>query len=237
MSGRLNYSNVMATIAVFVAFGGTSYAVATVTGKNVKNGSLTGRDVKNDSLTGRDVRTLTSRDVKDSSLLAKDFKSGQLPAGPRGAPGPRGPSEAYVAGEPTPCNVTVHYLPQPVCVAKLSLTLPPGDYLLAGKITVFNATGIVGTAVCQLPGSEELPAVSVPTTGSVSAPNLKYGSATLSVQASRRLPGGGTVTLECRNSGSSEVTSTTQNLSFSHQKLRAVRVGNLVGDDAIPVPD
>jgi hypothetical protein len=47
MRSRLSYSNVMATIAVFIALGGSSYAAVKVTGTNVKNGSLTGKDVRN----------------------------------------------------------------------------------------------------------------------------------------------------------------------------------------------
>lgn len=81
--GRLTYANVMATIAVFVALGGSSYAALQVTGKNVKDSSLTGRDIKNSSL--------TTSDVKNRSLLSQDFKAGQLPAGPKGDTGPQGP--------------------------------------------------------------------------------------------------------------------------------------------------
>ena len=38
MHRRLTYSNVMATIAVFIALGGSSYAAVKITGKNVKDG-------------------------------------------------------------------------------------------------------------------------------------------------------------------------------------------------------
>jgi hypothetical protein len=69
----------MATIAVFIALGGSSYAAIVITGRNVKNSSLTGRDIKNSSL--------TTSDVKNRSLRAVDFKSGQLPAGPQGPKG------------------------------------------------------------------------------------------------------------------------------------------------------
>jgi hypothetical protein len=79
---RLTYANVMATIAVFIALGGSSYAAIVVTGKTVKDSSLTGKDVKNLSLTGKDV--------KNRSLLAADFKAGQLPAGPQGPQGAKG---------------------------------------------------------------------------------------------------------------------------------------------------
>jgi len=72
----------MATIAVFIALGGSSYAAITITGRNVKNSSLTGRDIKNSSL--------TTSDVKNRSLRAVDFKSKQLPAGPQGPKGDKG---------------------------------------------------------------------------------------------------------------------------------------------------
>jgi hypothetical protein len=56
LRGRLNYANVVATLALFIALGGSSYAALTVTGSNVRDGSLTGKDIKRNSLTGRDIR-------------------------------------------------------------------------------------------------------------------------------------------------------------------------------------
>jgi len=53
---KLTYANVMSTVAVFVALGGSSYAALTITGKNVKNGSLTYRDVKPNSLGGSRIQ-------------------------------------------------------------------------------------------------------------------------------------------------------------------------------------
>jgi len=85
---RLTYANVAASVALFAALGGSSYAAVAITGQQVRDGSLTGRDVRNASL--------TSSDVRDQTLLARDFKQGQLPAGqagpqgPKGDPGPRG---------------------------------------------------------------------------------------------------------------------------------------------------
>ena len=79
---RLSYANVVASLALFVALGGTGYAAVTITSKNVKDGTLTGRDIKNSSV--------ASADVKNGSLLSQDFKAGQLPAGAPGAPGAPG---------------------------------------------------------------------------------------------------------------------------------------------------
>lgn len=79
---RLTYANVAATIAVFVALGGSATAAVLITGKNVKDGSLSGQDIKNNSV--------ASVDVKDGDLLGKDFKAGQLPAGAQGPKGDQG---------------------------------------------------------------------------------------------------------------------------------------------------
>ena len=88
---RLSYANVLSTVAVFIAMGGTSYAVAT--------GSIDSREIRNNTLGSGDVRnnTLRSRDVRNGALIAADFRPGQLPAGPQGPAGPRGPAGATKA--------------------------------------------------------------------------------------------------------------------------------------------
>jgi hypothetical protein len=53
---RLTYANVMATLAVFIALGGSSYAALRITGRNVENGSLTFRDLRRDTLGGSRIK-------------------------------------------------------------------------------------------------------------------------------------------------------------------------------------
>ncbi len=65
-------ATLVATTALFVAFGGTSYAAA-------KIGSA---DVRNDSL--------RSSDIKDGTLRKKDLRPGVLTTGPAGPQGPAG---------------------------------------------------------------------------------------------------------------------------------------------------
>ena len=74
LAGRLTYANVTSTVCLFLALGGSAYAAASITGKNVRNGSL------------------TSADIKDHTLRARDFKLGELPRGPQGPQGERGPA-------------------------------------------------------------------------------------------------------------------------------------------------
>ena len=61
---RISYANVMATLAVFIALGGTSYAALRITGHNIKNGTITGRDIKNHSVSRSDVRSLGSTGLR-----------------------------------------------------------------------------------------------------------------------------------------------------------------------------
>ena len=46
----------MATVAVFIALGGSSYAALTITGADVRDGSLTGRDLKKNTLGGSRIK-------------------------------------------------------------------------------------------------------------------------------------------------------------------------------------
>lgn len=72
LRSRLSYANVMSTIAVFVALGGTTYAAATITGSDVKNRSLTGKDIRPNSLTGKQIaerRLGTVRRARNAALL------------------------------------------------------------------------------------------------------------------------------------------------------------------------
>lgn len=79
---RLTYANVMATAAVFIALGGSSYAVTqlprnsvgskqlkrnAVTGAKIKSNAITGRKVRNRSLTGADLRLDTLGQVPNAA--------------------------------------------------------------------------------------------------------------------------------------------------------------------------
>jgi hypothetical protein len=105
---RLTYTNVTATIALFVALGGTSYAAATISGRDIRTGTVTGSDLRNESVTGRDIdnstlaggdfrnASVTSSDVDDESLRAADVGAGAAPAGPPGLRGPAGSAQSTI---------------------------------------------------------------------------------------------------------------------------------------------
>jgi hypothetical protein len=52
----LTYANVVATLALFVALGGSSYAISQIGSRQVKDRSLRGRDLHRDTVTGKEVR-------------------------------------------------------------------------------------------------------------------------------------------------------------------------------------
>jgi hypothetical protein len=53
---RLTYANVMATLALFIALGGTSYAALKITSKDIVNRTIKGGDVAKDSLGGTEIK-------------------------------------------------------------------------------------------------------------------------------------------------------------------------------------
>jgi hypothetical protein len=84
---KLTYANVVASLALFVALGGSSYAAFSL-GKN----SVRSENIGKEQVRGSDIakNAVTSPKVKDFSLIAQDFKAGQLPAGPAGPKGDKG---------------------------------------------------------------------------------------------------------------------------------------------------
>lgn len=136
-----NHGLIVAYLALFIALGGTSYAVAT--------GSIDSREIKNGSVQGKDVRnnSLRSADVRDGSLLSGDFASGQLPQGPRGAEGPRGADGAEgppgaqgipgVSGLELVSAVSANDSVSPKTVIA---TCPPGKRSLGGGADINNGT-------------------------------------------------------------------------------------------------
>ncbi len=75
---RPSHSTVAAYLALFVALGGTSYALREVGSRNVTNNSLRSRDLRdNHAVTGRDVRDnrLTGEDIRERTLDATDLAS------------------------------------------------------------------------------------------------------------------------------------------------------------------
>src|SRR3954447_18260830 len=79
---KLSYANVMATVALFIALGGSSYAAFvlprdSVGSKQIRKGAVRSTEIRDRSITVRDV----------SRSARKSLRGQQGPAGAPGAPG------------------------------------------------------------------------------------------------------------------------------------------------------
>ena len=145
---HLTYANVIASISLFVALGGTSYAIA--------RGSIGSREIANNSVRSKDVRqnTLRTGDVRNLSLLAQDFAPGQLPQGPEGPQGPRGlTGEQGLQGVQGPpglsglARVEVESPNNSVSPKQVTATCPQGQQVVGTGYDIFG--GKAGVAPDQ----------------------------------------------------------------------------------------
>lgn len=131
MTSRASYSNIMSTLAVFIALGGTSYAVAKLPRNSVGSSQL-----RSNAVTGSKVRngSLGLVDLSSSARLsgARGPRGREGPPGPAGAAGPAGLPQVLSA--PTGGAVTPGPANTRVQISELSL--PAGSWLLQ-----FNAEG------------------------------------------------------------------------------------------------
>jgi hypothetical protein len=109
LRGHFTYANVMATLALCIALGGSSYAAIKLSNNSVRSKHIKNGQVKNADL---GANAVTAPKVKNASLLAEDFGPGQLPAGPQGLKGNQGEKglkgDKGATGSPT---VTSGYVP------------------------------------------------------------------------------------------------------------------------------
>lgn len=137
---RPRASIVIASLALFIALGGSATAATLITGAKVKNGTITGQDVKGSSLTGAKV--------KNGSLGAADLSTAAQ-AGLKGAKGDPGP-----AGQTGPSGQTGAQGPRGVVSPKfqtvggktiadgndnttvLTNAIPAGTYVVTAKATM-----------------------------------------------------------------------------------------------------
>jgi hypothetical protein len=91
---KLTYANVVASLALFVALGGTSYALTlprnSVGSKQIRTRAVGASEIRKSAVRGNEVRD-RSLDIGDLSLGARSSLRGQPgPTGPAGPPGPSG---------------------------------------------------------------------------------------------------------------------------------------------------
>lgn len=85
MRDKLTYANVMATFAVFIALGGTSYAAIALSRNSVRTqhiapGAVTGSDIRDGAVRNTEiaVSAVTGTEIRDNSVTADDLEGGGL---------------------------------------------------------------------------------------------------------------------------------------------------------------
>lgn len=77
---RLTYANVMSTLAVFIALGGSSYAAIAINGRDIKNRSIPATKLRTNTLTGAQIRESTLGRVTRARIADNATRLEGLPA-------------------------------------------------------------------------------------------------------------------------------------------------------------
>jgi len=141
---ELTYANVTASLALFIALGGTSYAVTqlprhSVGNRQLKPNAVTSSKIRNGAVSSADLSSAARRS-------ARGPRGAQGPAGPAGA---AGPSETVQAKRPDVVEIPNGGGGS----ARLaSLTLDPGAWSLDAQTSIFYSVGQPGSEFfdCQL---------------------------------------------------------------------------------------
>ena len=75
---RLTYANVMATLGVFIALGGTAYAVNTVRSTDIVDGEVKSVDIGNNEIGSADVKDNSINTFDVHSFIGADVVDGTL---------------------------------------------------------------------------------------------------------------------------------------------------------------
>jgi hypothetical protein len=215
-------------VALFVAMGGTGYAAL-----RLPKNSVGAAQIK----TG----AVGTSEVKDHSLRLRDFRSGQIPAGPRGAIGPAGPAGANgQGGAPGQRGPSDGYVATSSGVQdnsdSVSVTVPAGDYMAAGdgQVLYFRSDSAYPTVEGEVRCVLAYPSDATHTVGTfATVPSQGYsiatdrgGVATVSQHTAFHVPAGGTITYTCDNApdGTRDPSAT---MEYSNLHLTAIQVGTL----------
>lgn len=203
---RPRASTVIASLALFVALGGSATAATLITGAKVKNGTLTGKDLKRSSLTGTQVKngSLTASDLSRKSLGSlKGAKGDTGPAGPagaRGATGAQGVQGPRGVVKPLATSTASKNIAGGGADTEvLELAAPAGKYLVTAKATLTSTDADLLDCRLQNNGAEVDQAQWDAPVANLFAPVAMTGVATVTtgqlriVCAKTNVPGGSAV--------------------------------------------
>jgi hypothetical protein len=157
MRSRMTYANVMATIAVFIALGGTGYALSKLPKDSVK-----AKQIATDAVGAEEIQAgaVGTAEVAEGSLLSSDFGANQLPTGPAGPQGPAGANgqdgqdgQDGSQGPPGPVFAATTNRADPLAVAEfpglriLNFTTPAAGKLLVRFDSVADPSSVNAAGV------------------------------------------------------------------------------------------
>lgn len=179
LKSKLTYSNVMATIAVFLSLGAGAYAVGIgrndVKSRHIEDGTIRSSDVKDRALLGGDIHgeTLNSRQIREDRLNVAQFASVESGGGT--------------------CNPTSSVF---VECASVSIGAEQSSRLLVNGAGGQRSVGVFSGGVCRLAVDGESLSSALP--GSPVPENASSENG-FGLTAVSRVVGAGTheVTLEC----------------------------------------
>jgi hypothetical protein len=235
----LTYSNVMSSIAVFLALGAGAYAASTfVTSRGVIHGCV----AKGGQLT---LVKPAAKCPKGGQPIAWNQQGAPGQSGGRGAigsngaagwngaPGANGPAGAGGAngaqGARGPSDGYAASFGEGTGSARVSVTVPAGDYVAQGGCSASQLKGTKdGSAIAELRADNDsshsdAQVATVPFDGLKLFNSSVFGRANLSTHAGFHLPAGGTITETCGDESGSEVTG----MSYDNLKVTAIQVGLL----------
>jgi len=138
---RPRASTVIASLALFVALGGSATAATLITGAKIKNGTITNKDVKNSTLTGSKVKngSLSPSDISKKGLAslkgAKGDKGDNGAPGATGAQGVQGPRGVVTPLKAEDASEAIDNNGGPL-KAIVGMQLPAGTYVVTAKTTL-----------------------------------------------------------------------------------------------------
>src|SRR5215210_1714539 len=80
LRAHLTYANLVASLALFVALGGVSYAAIRVGTGSIINNSVRTQDLRNNDIRGKDIRnrTIQNRDILTNTILGQQVRESTL---------------------------------------------------------------------------------------------------------------------------------------------------------------
>ena len=225
LRGRLTYANVMATVAVFVALGGSSYAALSLPKKSVgtkqlKRNAVTSSKVRNGAITGADVNESSFGQVP-SAATAANATNATNAGHATNADQATNAGSATTAVTANAAFSTYHddSIPLPDSSGPLAtLNIPtPGNYVVNAKFVAHNVHTAAGTnpfSACDL-----VPDVDVGVVFDVDNDPVDDDEV-IALQGVKKFTTAGQITLKCTDYGWGDVVA-------QRMRITAVQVAHL----------